>query len=166
MVGIEETAEVLYQPSGDYVRSEHQVEARIIWGPVQPDSQHKVSVPGELTSLIREGFPVGAVSRLVQYLDVPQSTGLSLLQLKPATYSRRKEKGKLDAFESDRVYRYAKLAQLATAMFHGDEEEAKTWLKTPLSVFSDETPLERAQTEFGANQVEQLIGRIRHGIPT
>jgi uncharacterized protein (DUF2384 family) len=51
-------------------------------------------------------------------------------------------------------------------MFHGDKEAARGWLKTPAYAFKGETPLERARTEYGADQVEQLIGRIRHGIPT
>jgi uncharacterized protein (DUF2384 family) len=49
-------------------------------------------------------------------------------------------------------------------MFHGDEEAARRWLKSPAYLFRGETPLEHAKTEYGAREVETLIGRIRHGI--
>ena len=64
------------------------------------------------------------------------------------------------------VYRYTRLAALATDMFHGDGEAARHWLKSPAYAFKGETPLEHAQTEYGAREVENLIGRIRHGIPS
>jgi uncharacterized protein (DUF2384 family) len=51
-------------------------------------------------------------------------------------------------------------------MFHGDGEAAQQWLKSPAHAFKGETPLEHAQTEYGAREVENLIGRTRHGIPS
>lgn len=59
-----------------------------------------------------------------------------------------------------------RLVALATDMFHGDGEAAQQWLKSPAHAFKGETPLEHAQTEYGTREVENLIGRIRHGIPS
>ncbi|RBP30719.1 putative toxin-antitoxin system antitoxin component (TIGR02293 family) [Marinobacter pelagius] len=58
----------------------------------------------------------------------------------------------------------AKLASLAKDMFHGDDEGARRWLKSPARQFNGESPVEHAQTEQGAREVEALIGRIRHGV--
>jgi len=127
------------------------------------------SSEGGLTDIARAisaGFPTGAVLRLVEYLNVTQKDMLELLSITTATFNRRKEKGTLQSIESDRVYRYTRLAGLATTMFHGDVVAARRWLKAPAYAFNGTTPLEHARTEFGAREVENLIGRIRHGIPS
>jgi len=120
----------------------------------------------DIVHSIMEGFPAGAVSRLMGYLNIHQKEMLRLLHITSATYSRRRKEGKLESVESDRVYRYTRLAALATEMFHGDGEAARQWLKSSTYGFKGETPLEYAQTEYGAREVENLIGRIRHGIPS
>ena len=120
----------------------------------------------DIVHSIMEGFPAAAVSRLVEYLNIRQNEMLKLLHITSATFSRRRKDGKLESVESDRVYRYTRLAALATDMFHGDGEAARHGLKSPAYAFKGETPLEHAQTEYGAREVENLIGRIRHGIPS
>ena len=68
------------------------------------------------------------------------------------------------AQESDRVIRFAKLFDQANILLQGDKNATLTWLKSPLEILSGESPLEHAQTELGTRDVEDLIGRIRHGI--
>jgi len=153
----------VFRPDQD--ESRLKLETVIIFG-ARRGAEIRKQQQGEYSTFFREGLPVGAIERLFKFLGVSNAEGLPLLSLTSATYSRRKGKGKLDSTESDRVYRYAKLSRLATEMFHGDKEAARGWLKTPAHAFKGETPLERARTEYGVDQVEQLIGRIRHGIPT
>ena len=66
--------------------------------------------------------------------------------------------------ESDAVYRVASLVALATGLFGGNRATAIEWLNKPARSFSGETPMMRARTEVGARDVEQLIGRLRHGV--
>ncbi len=44
------------------------------------------------------------------------------------------------------------------------EEAAREWLKSPLPALAGKTPLEFADTEPGAQEVEDLLGRIEHGV--
>ena len=120
----------------------------------------------DIARAISTGFPTGSVPRLAEYLKVTQKDMLNFLSITTATFSRRKEKGTLQSIESDRVYRYTSLAGLATTLFHGDTEAAIRWLEAPSYAFKGVTPLDHARTEFGAREVENLIGRIRHGIPS
>jgi putative toxin-antitoxin system antitoxin component (TIGR02293 family) len=82
-----------------------------------------------------------------------------------ATLSRRRRKHEpLDAAHSDRVMRYARLFRLATELHDGDEAAARAWLVSPARALDGETPLNFADTEAGAREVEQLIGRLEFGV--
>jgi putative toxin-antitoxin system antitoxin component (TIGR02293 family) len=120
-----------------------------------------------LSDVIEQGAPSESLKRLMSFFEIPKSNMLEILDISLATYSRRtKKNARLTSTETDRVYRYTRLLALATNMFHGDRDEALRWLKSPAYAFKGDTPLDHAKTEFGAHEVETLIGRIRHGIPS
>jgi uncharacterized protein (DUF2384 family) len=52
------------------------------------------------------------------------------------------------------------------AYFDDNRNDANEWLKHPNPALTGETPLERANTAIGADDVIDLIGRMEHGIPT
>ena len=54
----------------------------------------------------------------------------------------------------------------AVAYFDGNSRDAVEWLTHPNPALAGETPLERADTAVGADEVIALIGRMEHGIPT
>ena len=66
--------------------------------------------------------------------------------------------------QSDRVVRIDRLTDMVRALMRGDEEATRRWLTTPQALLGDETPLHCASTEAGEREVEQLIGRLRHGV--
>ena len=81
-----------------------------------------------------------------------------------STLSRRQKTGRLLVDESDRVARLAQIKDAVLAMMQGDDDAAITWLRTPQKLLNNETPLDHASTEMGSRDVEDLIGRIRHGV--
>jgi putative toxin-antitoxin system antitoxin component (TIGR02293 family) len=80
-----------------------------------------------------------------------------------ATYHRRKASGKLDPSESDRVVRYARLMGRAVEVLES-EDSARAWLNSPQVGLGGAVPLDYAETELGAREVEDLLGRIEHGV--
>ena len=46
----------------------------------------------------------------------------------------------------------------------GDQERAEAWLKKPNKALGMKTPLQYAETEPGAREVENLLGRLEHGV--
>ena len=46
----------------------------------------------------------------------------------------------------------------------GSAEQAQQWLKTPKKALRGKIPLENADTEIGALEVEDLPGRLEHGV--
>lgn len=121
--------------------------------------------PAQLHLRVREGLSYEAFERLQRVLDLPASETTGLLQIPSRTLARRKEAGRLDPDESDRLIRLARLVGLALQLFEGDLDETRSWLGTAQVALAGQTPLAFATTEIGAREVENLIGRLEHGIP-
>lgn len=113
---------------------------------------------------IKEGIEASAFEMVTDAYGIPMSEGYNVMGIAQSTLRRRLKDGKLHPGESDRVYRYAELMTIATDMMQQDSDRAATWFKTPMDIFEGETPLQHAMTEVGARDVEDLIGRIRHGV--
>ncbi|MGV3772845.1 MAG: antitoxin Xre/MbcA/ParS toxin-binding domain-containing protein, partial [Verrucomicrobiales bacterium] len=69
----------------------------------------------------------------------------------------------LDREESDRVVRFARLFGLAVQVMESTEA-ARAWLNSPQYGLGGATPLDYAETEWGAREVEELLGRIEYGV--
>ena len=87
-----------------------------------------------------------------------------MLGISKATFHRRKGgEAKLPPAVSDRVVRYARLLGQALQVF-GDLDSAKRWLGAPQFGLGGAVPLDYARSEVGAREVENLLGRIEHGV--
>src|SRR3990172_125315 len=84
--------------------------------------------------------------------DLARRVGISV-----ATLSRRRRRGEpLDVAQRDRIMRFARLYRLATDLYDGNQEAARTWLTRPARALEGQTPLDFAETEAGAREVESL----------
>ena len=117
-----------------------------------------------LTHAVYEGFPVAVLERLAAELSASQKTILRAIGIAPATLKRRRESGYLNRAESDRVYRLASIFQQAARLFEGDAALARQWMEQPAKALGGRTPMEYLETEAGASEVEDLIGRLEHGV--
>ncbi|MBK1832603.1 antitoxin Xre/MbcA/ParS toxin-binding domain-containing protein [Roseibacillus ishigakijimensis] len=117
-----------------------------------------------LVELLREGLPFQEFRALQALLAIPEEELGRLLGMSAATLGRRKKAPRLTMAESERVVRFARLFGLAMEVFDNEEETARDWLKTENPGTAGERPLAYADTEFGAREVETLLGRLDHGI--
>jgi putative toxin-antitoxin system antitoxin component (TIGR02293 family) len=116
-----------------------------------------------LITRVRDGLPMAEFQALCEMLGLSEERLAALLGMSRATLHRRKKTGHLDRMESDRLVRYARLfSRAATAL--GGAEGARSWLTSPAVAFHGERPLDYADTEIGAREVEALLGRIEHGV--
>lgn len=60
---------------------------------------------------------------------------------------------------------FARLARRVEGVV-GNRDLAHDWLRTPNRALGGDTPLAHAQTEAGAREVEDLLGRLAHGVIT
>jgi putative toxin-antitoxin system antitoxin component (TIGR02293 family) len=82
-----------------------------------------------------------------------------------ATLSRRRQhREPLDPAHGDRIMRYARLYWLAVELHDGDATTARAWLRRPAVALKGRLPVDFAESETGAREVEYLIGRIEHGV--
>lgn len=77
---------------------------------------------------------------------------------------KRRECAVLSADESDRLARLARLAVCAELSL-GSRERGSRWLGKPNRSLDGEAPISLLGTHAGAVAVEQVLGRIAHGVP-
>ncbi|GMQ83113.1 MAG: hypothetical protein BMS9Abin05_2594 [Rhodothermia bacterium] len=113
---------------------------------------------------IREGLPFLAVELLQKKLRIARSRLADILTISPRTLARRESRMRLTTDESDRLYRVARLFEIAESTLDGTEN-AEQWMKEENISLGGALPLEMAKTEPGSRLVEQILGRIEYGIP-
>jgi putative toxin-antitoxin system antitoxin component (TIGR02293 family) len=119
--------------------------------------------PAKVIQVVQEGLDFAELESLREQLDLPLDRLAEQLGLSRATLHRRKASGRLTSDESDKVLRFARLLGQAVQLF-GGLEEARQWLKAPQRGLGGAVPLDYAQTETGAREVENLLGRIDYGV--
>jgi putative toxin-antitoxin system antitoxin component (TIGR02293 family) len=119
--------------------------------------------PFKVVQVIQNGLAMKELEDLQTSIGLPMEKLFPLLGISKATHHRRKASGKLDAGESDRVVRFARLMGKAIAVMES-EENARQWLNSPQVGLGGAVPLAFAATEVGAREVEDLLGRIEHGV--
>jgi putative toxin-antitoxin system antitoxin component (TIGR02293 family) len=125
------------------------------------------SASADTNQLIREieqGLPMRAVESLALGLGMALPELAERLGIPARTLARRKTAGRLSPDESERVVRVARLLEKALALFDWDGSEARQWLRQPKQALAGQSPLDYARTEIGAREVENLLGRIEHGV--
>ena len=120
----------------------------------------------ELRERIRQGLTYRSWDRFLARTGLGKEAVIELLQMTPRTLARRRSEGRLHSHESDRLVRAARIFSQAVALFEGDDDAARRWLAHPQAALGGSTPWDYAGTEIGAREVENLIGRLEHGIPS
>jgi putative toxin-antitoxin system antitoxin component (TIGR02293 family) len=123
----------------------------------------KAKHPTELIRRIQRGLSFSELKTLQDSIDIPFEQLAAKLSISRSTLQRRKTNGRLSPDESDKVMRFARLLEHATDVF-GGIEKARTWLKHPQYGLGGAVPLEYAETEIGAREVDNLLGRIDYSV--
>jgi len=122
-----------------------------------------VRSPEDLAKRVREGLPFSALSAVVQQYGISRDVVCEILHLSRRNFLRRKQQNRLSPDESDRLYRLARVLAHANRVFE-DPEESADWIQTPNTALGKQEPLTLLDTDIGVQQVDQVLGRIEHGI--
>ena len=128
-------------------------------------SSAKAKHPTELIRKIQKGLRFSELETLQSTIDLPFEQLAAKLAISRSTLQRRKAAGRLSPDESDKVMRLSRLLEHATNVF-GDIERARAWLKFPQRGLGNAIPLDYAETEVGAQEVDDLLGRIEYSVYT
>lgn len=113
---------------------------------------------------VEEGLPVMEIVQFGKQAGFTTDELARLIQIPPRTYARRvASKSRLKVPEGERAVRLMRLFDRARQVF-GTDENTRAWFNAKILALGRKTPLEYAQTEPGAREVEDIIGRIEHGI--
>jgi putative toxin-antitoxin system antitoxin component (TIGR02293 family) len=131
---------------------------------VQKRSRNATSLAQAGHRDVRVGMPTSALISFEKRSGLSVESVNKVLMLTPRVRAKRIEQGQLTPSETERLVRLARIVELATQLFEGDSGQAVAWLESPATALSDDTPIDRATTEMGGRDVEQLIGRLDHGV--
>jgi len=123
----------------------------------------KAKHPTELIRQIQKGLRFAELQTLQDKIDLPLEQLAGKLSISRSTLQRRKSAGRLSPDESDKIMRFSQLLEHATKVF-GDVDRARAWLKHPQRGLGGAVPLDYAETEIGAREVDRLLGRIDYGV--
>jgi putative toxin-antitoxin system antitoxin component (TIGR02293 family) len=116
----------------------------------------------QLRETVNAGLPYASLEALIGKFGLAREEAAAVLHLPQRTIARRKKEQKLQADESDRLLRLARVGAQAAATL-GSEEKAAQWLRRPNRALRNRAPLELVDSDIGARQVEEVLGRIDHG---
>lgn len=117
----------------------------------------------EWIEAVKAGLSVEVFVALAHRLGVSEAALAEVVGVSTTTLARRKRTGSLTPDEGEHVLRIAALLERAVQVF-GEEAEAADWLTSENVALAHGTPLAMADTEFGAREVEDLLGRLEHGV--
>ncbi|OJX12368.1 MAG: hypothetical protein BGO77_00265 [Caedibacter sp. 37-49] len=117
----------------------------------------------DLVNLVQHGLPIDSAVHVLKKGVLTKSEFYRFIS-PSRTFERRKKEKKLSADESDKLTRFLRIRAFASEVF-GDEHEADLWLREPNLVFQRK-PIDLLDTDSGSQLVENILGRIAHGIPS
>lgn len=136
----------------------------ILAGPPQKGKVTKVRIKrADPVMIIRKGLPARTGKTVIRNYGLDDQRAERIFGFSMRTLSRRTQTaGALSQVQSDRVYRFARVAAHAEEVF-GDDEKARDWLLTPNQALGY-SPVDLLDTDAGTEAVEEVLYRIEHGI--
>lgn len=134
----------------------------LVYGAEQARGYRKMDT-AEVVGRIQAGLPMVEFEALQALLGVTAEELAQHLAISRSTLARRRRSGRLSTEESDRLVRFARLFARVEEVV-GLGAAARAWLGASARALGGVTPLVYAETEAGAREVENLLGRIEHGV--
>lgn len=120
----------------------------------------------DLIHAVQRGFSFKSLETFSAETGFAPGEVASLVGIPERTLARRKSAGRLSPDESERLLRISSIFERAVALFEGSVGETLEWLTQPKKALGDKVPLDYSRSELGAREVENLIGRLEHGVFT
>lgn len=127
----------------------------------------QLGVPGRgprLFEQLEAGFHYRFFVLLAELSGLQKKQLSTLLAISPATLARRANTGRFTPAESDRLFRCAEILKAAIDLFEGDQNRACRWMINPSIGLNGKAPIQMLRSATEASAVEDLIGRMEHGV--
>ena len=136
-----------------------------------PSVSHSIwsllGLPADVRQLqleIEKGMSHTLIERFARASRLTSAQILRSLNLSERTLARRRESGRLQREESDRLVSLLTVYDAALQLFGGDAEATSRWLNGPERALGGQSPVDYLRTELGTREVLALIHRLEHGV--
>lgn len=119
----------------------------------------------KMADAVDRGLPTDSLNHVKKALGLSDAEVALTLGISLKTIHRlRKDPGRhLSSQASDRLYRLARLYQLASDVLE-DADSAREWLRSRQIGLDNRVPMELMTSEAGSREVEALLMRIEYGV--
>ncbi len=119
--------------------------------------------PQQSINKSREGIDKIRATKLAEMLNLSIAEICAILHISERTWQRYNFNDKLSPEASEKIIMLANLAKHGEAVFESLKGFNK-WLKSNPEILNRETPLSYLDTAFGFQHIDNILGRIEHGI--
>ena len=119
-----------------------------------------------LAKQVESGLSFSSLEKLSKTTGIPLDVLRIPVRISQRTLTRRRAEKRLSPEESDRLVSLSRLLALAIDLFEGDVPGAIRWFTSPNRGLGYVAPVNAAATAVGSREVENLIGRLEHGVFT
>ena len=117
-----------------------------------------------LYHVVNVGLETIVYERLAGIMDADMKQLAKRLSIPETTIHRRKQAGRFNRAESDKIVRATEVFDAAVELFEGDRKAANDWMRSKVKGLGDKTPMEMLGTSVESEAVLDLIGRLEHGV--
>lgn len=118
----------------------------------------------DFIKIVRRGLPTQAVRHLFAEMLITRDEIAKALQIPTRTFSRRMKSAAFEPIESEKLIRLGRVYAFAKEVFNDDATKATEWIKRPNRALGNVTPLSLLDSELGAEQVNDTLGRLQEGV--
>jgi len=104
-----------------------------------------------------------ALTRAMRVIGLDKKALARILSISAAMMNRRlKSRVSLPKHEAERLYRLARLVDIASRIF-GDDKKARSWLIHPVPALRGSRPVDLLETELSGKEVERVLYDVGNG---
>jgi putative toxin-antitoxin system antitoxin component (TIGR02293 family) len=116
-----------------------------------------------LIEVTRKGLPAISALRLAETGGLSSEQLAAALGVSKRTLARKRGKSRLNAVESDRAVRLARVLTLALEVFGNQKNATVAWLHEPIVGLGGKAPVEFLDTDEGLRRIEQVLMQLDYG---
>lgn len=121
--------------------------------------------PQQVAEQVRRGLSWSAFERFQRNIELPLKLLAQVAVIPERTMARRRDSGRFEPDETDRLLRLSRIVARAIELFEGSVVDARSWLTSPVVALGGRSPIDLVSTDVGTIEIENLIGRLTHGLP-
>ncbi|WP_168183916.1 type II RES/Xre toxin-antitoxin system antitoxin [Methylocaldum sp. SAD2] len=123
----------------------------------------RVQAEHELIPFLRQSLPFVTLERTMAAFALTREEIAAILDLPGRTLTRRKQQHRQAVAESDRLFCLSRVLAHAERVL-GIRGKAAEWLHRPNRALHGSVPVDLLDTDIGATQVDDVLGRLEHGV--